>query len=570
MTLLLKNEALGTREVFSPLLSLVVAIVGSIVLFKMYTAHLLSLSILTSWTKAVTPEEDFQTKCLKFEPEFRGTKIKPELIEYHTKGSAVALPYRDPTCGGPGNSAVLSQDICRVALRIDTSGRSGIHLETWFPAQYSGRVLATGNGGLNGCLDYASLVYGTQQNFATFAANNGHNGTSGAEFYQNADVLHDYADRSLHVSVVVGKSLSHQFYGKEHKKSYYLGCSQGGRQGIANAQKYPTDFDGIIAGAPALDFSNMVSWRISFFPITGDTNSSDFIAPETWSGLIHGEILKQCDGLDGVRDGIIEYPDRCQFQAEALLCTPEITTNCLTSKQVKIVERVFSPLTYGNGTLIFPALQVGSEQRAIERLLAGKPFSDSQDWFRYVVYSNPAWNPASFTTEDARQAEQLNPFNIRTWPSPEDLSTFTKKGGKILTYHGMQDQQITSHNTARWYEYLRSKTSDEDVEEWLRYFRISGMYHCNSGPGAWMIGQSASDVPFESRSNVLAAIVDWVENGQALDELEGTKMSEGADAVVLFTRRHCRYPKRNEYQPSSSQDLTSLPTTSTSDDWKCV
>ncbi|KAE9975277.1 hypothetical protein EG328_003246 [Venturia inaequalis] len=505
----------------------------------MYTAPLLSLPLLSNWTQSATPDNSFRTKCLKFEPRIGNAKV--ELVEYHILGSTVALPYRHPTCGGPGKSAALSQDVCRVALRIDTSERSGIHFEAWFPAAYDRRVLATGNGGLNGCLDYASLAYGTQQKFATFATNNGHNGSSGAEFYHNADVLHDYADRSLHVGVVVGKQLAQQFYGMEHTKSYYLGCSQGGRQGIGNAQKFPADFDGIVAGAPALDMNNLISWRASFFPITGSTTSPDFVAPAVWSGLIHDEVLRQCDGLDGVRDGIIESPDLCKFQAEALLCTPGKKINCLTSKQVKIVKRVFSPFKYGNGTLIFPGLQVGSEQMAIDRLLAGKPFSDSQDWFRYVVRSNPAWDPANFTTEDALLAQQLDPFQIRTWPSP--------------------------HNTARWYEFLRSKSSEEEIGKWLRYFRVSGMYHCASGPGAWMIGQSASVLPFEPRSNVLAAVVDWVENGVAPEGLQGTKMSDGADAKVLFRRRHCRYPKRNTFNKSS---LDVLPTTSNVDDWKCV
>lgn len=389
-------------------------------------------------------------------------------------------------------------------------------------------------------LDYTSLAYGTQQQFATFATNNGHNGSSGAEFYHNADVLHDYADRSLHVGIVVAKKLTERFYGREHKKSYYLGCSQGGRQGIANAQRFPADFDGVVAGAPALDFNNMVSWRGSFFPNTGAATSPDFIDTKIWSGLIHDEVIQQCDGLDGVKDGIIEYPDICQFKAEALLCTPGKTTNCLTSKQVDIVNRVFSPFRYGDGTLIFPGLQVGSEQRAIDRLLAGKPFSDTQDWFQYVVRSSPDWNPATFTTEDARLAQQLNPFNIRTWPSSQDLSAFTKKGSKILTYHGMQDQQITSHNTGRWYEFLKTKSSEEEVGKWLRYFRVSGMYHCGGGTGAWMIGQSGSNVPFEPGSNVLAALVNWVEDGEAPEELEGTSMSDGVDAKVSFKRRHCR------------------------------
>jgi feruloyl esterase len=400
-------------------------------------------------------------------------------------------------------------------------------------------------------LDYASLTYTTSHGFAAVATNNGHNGTEGKAFYQNTDVVHDFADRSIHASTVIGKALVKQFYGSEHKKSYFLGCSQGGRQGIANAMKFPGDFDGIVAGAPALDFNNLVSWRASFFPLTGPSSqdTAKFITPDMWSTLIHDEVLRQCDHLDGVADGIIEYPDLCQFQPEVLQCKPGTTADgsCLNDKQIDQVRRVFAPFTYDDGTMIYPGMQLGSEQRAIERLYAGRPFSDSRDWFKYVVYSDPTWDPTSFTTADAREAQQLNPFDIRTFPTSSDLAVFRNKGGKILSYHGMQDQQITGHNTARWVEQLRSQSSDEDIDEWLRYFRISGLLHCSGGPGAWMIGQTGGSVAFEPQKNVLSAVVEWVENSVAPDILEGTKLVDQSKirsagvAGVQFTRKHCRY-----------------------------
>lgn len=144
------------------------------------------------------------------------------------------------------------------------------------------------------------------------------------------------------------------------------------------AEMFPGDFDGIIAGSPALDFNNLQSWRASFFPITGPATSSDFVPESSWANLIHSEVLKQCDRLDGVIDGIIEDPNLCSFRPEALLCEKDTSTNCLTPTQVKMVQEIFSPLYGEDGNLIYPAMQPSSEILAAEKLYAGKPFSYSE------------------------------------------------------------------------------------------------------------------------------------------------------------------------------------------------
>jgi hypothetical protein len=157
---------------------------------------------------------------------------------------------------------------------------------------------------------------------------------------------------------------------------------------------------------------------------------------------------------------------------------------------------------------------------------------------------NPSWNASTFTIHDADVAEALNPFNIRTWPS--SLSSFRRTNGKILTFHGGQDNQITSFNTARFYDHLTRdiQCSSRDLDEFFRFFRISGMFHCNSGPGAWVLGQgggaAAEGIPFVSQNNVLAALVEWVENGNAPETMEGTKFVNDTVALgVAFKRRHC-------------------------------
>jgi hypothetical protein len=179
---------------------------------------------------------------------------------------------------------------------------------------------------------------------------------------------------SLHVITETGKNLTEAFYSTVPKKSYYLGCSGGGRQGMKAAEIFPKDFDGIVIGAPALNFNNMTSWRASFFGKTGDKNSTNFISPQSWAGFIHDEVLRQCDTIDDVADSIIENPTACEFEPESLICPGNQTTGCLSSAQVEIVRAVFSPLYGSSGELVFPALQPGGEILASTGLLSGSPW----------------------------------------------------------------------------------------------------------------------------------------------------------------------------------------------------
>jgi feruloyl esterase len=175
-------------------------------------------------------------------------------------------------------------------------------------------------------------------------------------------VLNDFAFRSIHVEAVIGKQIVEAYYGKPHEKAYYLGCSTGGRQGTQSALKFPTDWDGIIAGAPATDFNHLQHWGAMLARSIGAPNPSSspaFIPPELWK-LVAGEILNQCDSIDGVRDGIITEPDACDFRPEALLCTGADGEKCLSRPQVEALRKIYSPL-YENGELIYPRFDPGAE-----------------------------------------------------------------------------------------------------------------------------------------------------------------------------------------------------------------
>ncbi|KAI1340416.1 tannase and feruloyl esterase [Xylariaceae sp. FL0016] len=538
---------------------------------------LLSLVLAAAGSAGTSSELD--DKCLAFDPRDLVPNSSVTVREFVPAGTNITFPYNDPSCNRA--SQLVAANLCRIALSVPTSNRSGVVFELWLPEIWNGRTLATGNGGIDGCIKYEDIAYGAANGFSryashprnslhvsdkldhTFGSNNGHNGTSGDAFYQKHEVVIDYSWRALHTSVGLGKQLTASFYNTSTAKSYYIGCSLGGRQGIGSAEKFPKDFDGIVAGAPATDFNDLYSWRASFFPLTGAANSTDFVSAETWKTTVHDEVLAQCDEIDGVLDGIIEDPTLCHFDTRRLLCSAKAmgtnTTSCLTEPQVQTVEAVYSDYLWPNGTLLYPRPNPGNEILAADGLYSGKSFSPSVDWFKFVVLQNPAWDPASYSVNDALLAAQTDPAEIRTWPS--SLAPFKEKGGKILSFHGQQDQQITSLNSARFYRHLASGMGydadhpdelSQQMDEFYRLFRVPGMNHCSGGPGAWAIGQGGSEaaytIPFDGTHNVLAAMVDWVENGVPPDTILGTKfVNDTPSAGVAYRHRHCKYPYRSTF-----------------------
>ncbi|KAK7980153.1 MFS transporter [Apiospora arundinis] len=493
---------------------------------------------------ATRSDQSFEDKCLHFRPEDSVRNSTRTELQFVKAGSTITLSDNDPTCG-PKSQAVAA-DVCRVALSIPTSNRSSITYEMWLPEDWSGRFLATGNGNLGGCVAYGSLAYGTTNGFATVGTNNGHNGTNGDTFYQNEEIVADFGWRSLHTSVEVGKKLTALFYSAAASKSYFIGCSLGGRQGIHSAELFPEDFDGIVAGAPAVDFNNLYSSRARYFTVTGAAGAPSYIDADTWKTTIHNEVLRQCDGIDGATDGVIEDPTLCRFQPETLLCGTRKTTkgDCLTDAQVQTVKTIFSDYLWPNSSILYPAMQPGSEIAASGGLYSGKAYGPSVGWFKFAVLEDPTWDPASFTADDALTAGRKDPGG--------HPHVALGRGGKILTHHGQQDQQITSFNSIRFYKHLADGMgyTPAQLDHFYRFFRIPGMGHCSSGPGAWARGgAAAAGVPFDREHNVLAAVVDWVEKGLAPEALVGTKfVNDTAGEGIAYQHTHCKYPAKSTFK----------------------
>ncbi|GAB7356750.1 hypothetical protein MBLNU459_g7652t1 [Dothideomycetes sp. NU459] len=520
---------------------------------------------------------------LKTSLKFSGLNATVISSQYVSAGTVI---YINGTSPGQAlncvSAATPEVDICRVVVNVTTSYRSSSYVEVWLPsgtqASWNGRFLSTGNGGLNGCVAYADMIYTTSMGFAATGDNGGHDGNSGngTPFLNNNDVVLDFAYRSRHSAVVLGKQVVKTYYGQAHKKSYYFGCSTGGRQGLKAVQMFPGDFDGVSAGSPATDFNHLTSWSGHFLTLTG-TNSSDprFLTSAQWT-LVHGEVLRQCDEpLDGVADGILEDSSICAFNPETLLCIRGANTtgpaNCLTTAQVETVRQVYLPLYGLNNTFIYPRLQPSAELAADApapfAYLDGNLIGPATGYFSNVIYNDPTWDPTTFNALDIAYADSLDAYHGHISSYQGDLSAFRDRGGKVITYHGMTDPIISGEQSMRYYGHIAStmNLSSTKMDDFYRYFRISGMGHCSGGPGAWAFGQTTA--ARNASENILWDLVNWVENGTAPDRLVGTKWYNDTSANgIEFQRAHCRYPYRTTYV-GGNPNVTSSWTCKYIEDW---
>ncbi|KAJ8107527.1 hypothetical protein OPT61_g8803 [Boeremia exigua] len=502
---------------------------------------------------AVKPSSNFTSNCASIASKLEIENGVVHFADFIAAGTNLSLPTNS-SCGS--TFQLITADICRIGLHVATGSNSGIEMETWLPSNWTGRFLSTGNGGLNGCIKYTDMAYTSGAGFAATGTNNGHDGTSGLPFLNNAGVVEDFAYRALYTGTLVGKQITKEFYGKAHDKSYYFGCSTGGRQGFKAAQDFSEEFDGIVAGAPAIAYMNLTSWSGSFFLKTGTPDSDTFVTRAQWA-TVHADVLKQCDTLDGYADGVLEFPADCDYDPSGLQCTgSNNASSCLTAKQVETVKAVLSPLYNDDGDLVYPRMQPGAEITASALYFNGAPFPYTADWFKYAIYNDSTWDPAHLNSTDYDYAARLNLYNIMTWNG--DLSE-AKKNSKILHWHGGMDAIISSANSPRYYEHVSDTMglSSDELDEFYRFFTVSGTSHCTGGDGAHAIGQASNEVnSYNPKENILMAIVDWVEKGNAPETLIGTKWVNNTQSLgVQFQRAHCKYPKRNQYKGEGNPDL---------------
>ena len=375
----------------------------------------------------------------------------------------------------------------------------------------------------------------------------------------------------MHGSVVGGKTVTTAYYNKESAYNYYSGCSTGGRQGLKEAEFYPEDFDGIVAGAPAWWTSHLQPWTIKVALYNLPT-TADYHIPPALFPAIGAEVLKQCDPQDGLKDNIISDPIGCNFRPEELLCAGNVTNTtsagCLTSPQISTLYKIYTDSIGENQTFIFPHLYLGSEAQWL--LLSGDaPNSLGTQYPQYFLGLGPDWSFYDFNEDIQRLADELQPGKASVG---FDLSAYHSKGGKILTYHGMSDGLIPAGSSPYYYNQLDRNLTPKGVnlDDFYRFFFVPGMGHCSgttptfnapwyfAGSGqATSLGSTVYGVPGfrDKEHDALLAMVAWVEEGVAPDRIIGTKyVNDTTHTDVIRQRPLCMYPKVAKYKGSGNVD----------------
>jgi len=449
-----------------------------------------------------------------------------------TLAETVAAGAFEPPSGG-GRFDTLPA-FCRVAATLRPSADSDIKIEVWLlAAGWNGKFQAVGNGGWAGSISYAAMGRALARGYATSSTDTGHAGASGLFALGHIEKLIDFAYRAPHEMTVTAKSVIAAFYGSAPARSYWNGCSTGGRQALQAAHRYPDDFDGIIAGAPANPKTHLDAWRI-WMTQAMYKDAASTIPPAKFPA-IHEAVVKACDLIDGVKDGLIEDPRRCSFDPEVLTCRNGDGPSCLTAPQVETARVLMSPVKdRRTGKEIFPTYAPGSEL-GWGRLLAGPdPYPNALEGYRYAIFGDPKWDWRTFDLErDLAKANEVSAGKLG--PIGTDLSPFARRGGKLLMYHGWSDPSIPPGASINYYEAARKATSGSD---WARLFMAPGMGHCSGGEGP-------------DTFDMVTALEAWVEASRVPSQVTASKVVGGK---VMRTRPLCAYPQTARYTGRGSID----------------
>jgi Tannase and feruloyl esterase len=331
------------------------------------------------------------------------------------------------------------------------------------------------------------------------------------------------------------------------QKAYFDSCSDGGREALMEAQRFPDDYDGILAGAPANAWTRMLSSGVS---VAQGTIGPENYIPAAKLPAIQRASLAACDASDGVKDGFLSDPPKCHFNPDVLMCKGADSPDCLTALQVQSLKRLYAGGVNDQGKSLFPGYVMGDEEGWRDWIIGKGPGTGSgvqyvKSYFRYMITGNPDWNiltadvDASFheaTTKTAAELDATNP----------DLSRFRARGGKLILYHGWNDPAISPWNTIAYYQTVQDAMGAKQVDGFVRLYMVPGMEHCVGGPGPSAFGQLGIPTTGGPKYGVFDALVDWTEKGVAPQTVIATKYEAGEK--VTMTRPLCPYPAIAKYK----------------------
>ncbi|MGD1097490.1 MAG: tannase/feruloyl esterase family alpha/beta hydrolase [Bryobacteraceae bacterium] len=445
-----------------------------------------------------------------------------------------SLPGDGQTKGKGANPYKDLPEFCRVAAALKPTSDSDIKVEVWLPASgWNGKFQAVGNGGWAGVISYSAMAEAIRAGYASASTDTGHVGGRGTFALDHPEKLIDFGWRSEHEMTVKAKAVTRAFYGSAPRLSYWNGCSTGGRQGLKEAQKFPDDFDAIIAGAPAN--RTAVSLWIAAAVLK---DPASYIPPSKYP-MIHQAVLSACDARDGLKDGLIDDPTKCSFDPKVLLCKSSDGPSCLTGPQVEAAKKIYSPaINPRTGQQLFSSLVPGTELGWGVQATGPEPYANLYDHYRYVVFKDPNWDWRSFDF-DSDVARGDLPENAVMNATDPNLKPFFSHNGKLLLYHGWSDPNVPTLNTIKYYKSVVDTTGGAaKASNNIRLFLEPGMGHCSGGEGPNVFDK-------------VGAVDQWVEQGKAPEKIIASHRTDGK---VDRTRPLCPYPLVAKYKDSGSID----------------
>ncbi|HVO57525.1 MAG TPA: tannase/feruloyl esterase family alpha/beta hydrolase [Dongiaceae bacterium] len=453
---------------------------------------------------------------------------------------------------------------CRVALQLTPSADSDIRAEVWLPSgKWNGRLQVVGNGGFAGEINYSGLAAALLAGYAAASTDTGHaaSGVEAGWALGHPEKVTDFGWRAIHVTTLAAKEVIRARYGNSPKYSYFFGCSNGGRQALMEAQRFPEDFNGILAGAPANYWTHLVSaglWNMQAL-----TNDPASYIPSAKLPALAQAVNAACDALDGTKDGVVDDPRRCHFQPEKMLCTQD-GNGCLTAPQITALEKLYEgPHTVKSGR-IFPGFLPGAEEGPggwglwITGPQPGKSLiaAFTYGYFANMVYEKADWSYNAANVDDAvKLADEKTGKTLNA--TDANLAPFRAHGGKLILYHGWNDPAISALNTIDYWQSVRGKLGGKETDSFARLYMLPGVQHCSGGPGLDEFGLPGEPGPSDAKHNVQAALELWVEKGTAPDSLIVSKTpqpsssagnGDAAAGKAKMTRPLCPYPQEAKYK----------------------
>ena len=371
--------------------------------------------------------------------------------------------------------------------------------------------------------------------YAGASTDTGHVGNTAAFAVGHPEKLIDMGYRAVHEMTVQGKSIVNAFYGSAPKVSMFNGCSQGGRQAITEANRYPADYDAIIAGAPAIYNMAIHTARIALNAASQRTPESRI--PREKYATVHEAVLQACDTLDGVKDGVIEEPLRCAFDPKVLECKSADAPSCLTPAQVETMRILYAPLKNAKGEMYSsPLLQPGTEL-GWNTLAGQQPVGTAYEAFKHIVFKDPAWTASRFNPATDIAKALAADEGILSLTDP-NLQPYFARGGKLLIYHGWQDPQVPAQNAVRFFNDVAKTLGPSVVGKSIQLYMVPGMNHCRGGPGPNVFDK-------------VAAMEEWIKTGSAPKQIIASHVTNGK---TDRTRPLCPYGQVARWNGTGSTD----------------